>query len=164
MSETREIPLTQGKVALVDAADYDFLMQWSWCADFNKKFKLWRAVRGVRINGKSRKIYMHVALLNPPKGFEPDHIDCDGLNNRRSNLRLATHQQNLCNKGRQANNTSGHKGVSWHKLAQKWRAEIAVHGRHIYLGLFSDKESAAKAYADAATKHHGEFARTESGV
>lgn len=107
-------------------------------------------------------IYMHGEI---PPGFEIDHIDGDGLNNRSSNLRLATSSQQKRNRGVQSNNQSGLKGVFWHKSRGRWRSQIVVgrgeNGKPIYrfLGYFDAAEDAAAAYREAEVKHFGEFAR-----
>jgi hypothetical protein len=90
-----------------------------------------------------------------------DHIDANGLNNRWSNLREATKSENQHNRGKQRNNTSGFKGVSWHKRDRKWQAEIWLNGRKKSLGGFDDAAAAHAAYCDAAQKFHGGFARVE---
>jgi HNH endonuclease/AP2 domain len=151
----RYIFLTQGKFAVVSGPDYKFLMQWRWQAHHDKRNDSWSAVR----HEKPR--LMHRVILDAPNGVQVDHVDGDGLNNRRSNIRLATQQQNAWNRGPQSINTSGFKGVSWDKRRSKWIATIAFDGRTIALGAFTDKLDAAKAYRDAAPKYHGEFARTE---
>lgn len=86
-----------------------------------------------------------------------DHINGDGFDNRICNLRLATRAQNGRNRGRNSNNTSGYKGVSWDSKDKKWRAKIQVNGKQCYLGNFSSAEEARDAYAEAAKKAHGEF-------
>lgn len=86
-----------------------------------------------------------------------DHKDGDGLNNRIDNLRLANKAQNSINRGPQANNTSGYKGVTWYARRKKWMVRLKVSGRPIFLGYFDDKEDAAKAYRAAAEKHFGEY-------
>jgi hypothetical protein len=90
-----------------------------------------------------------------------DHINGVKNDNRISNLRLATPSQNLQNRGRPKNNTSGRKGVSWIKFYSKWQATIRVGKKNIYLGRFSCIEKAADAYNAAALKYHGEFARLD---
>jgi hypothetical protein len=161
----RLIPLTKGKVAVVDAADYERLSQWVWSASLCNG--LWYAQRSVclgTVGGKKKytSIFMHRFILDAPKGMKVDHRDGDGLNNRRNtNLRLSTHGQNLCNHGPNKTNTSGFKGVHWDKVKEKWVAQIQVDGHMKYLGLFVNKSDAALAYKEAAAKYHGEFARTE---
>lgn len=90
---------------------------------------------------------------------EIDHKDCDPLNNRWSNLRLATRSQNNANMLRQKRNTSGYKGVDWDKSRQQWRSQISVNGKRIMIGRFNDITTAAAAYRAAAEQHFGEFAR-----
>lgn len=155
----RYIPLSQGKTAIVDAADYEFLMQWKWHVIFKKHGSRWYAGR---ISPEtSRTILMHRLLLNAPAHLQVDHKDGDGLNNCRSNIRLATHAENRRNCGPWRKGTSGAKGVSWFKQYSKWQARITVNRVSIHLGYFIEKSDAIAAYAEAAKKHHGDFARTE---
>lgn len=88
-----------------------------------------------------------------------DHIDMDKSNNRISNLRAANRDQNMANTTLRSSNTSGLKGVFWHKRAQKWMSQIRINDKAKYLGLFSDAEQAAEAYRNAAIAAWGEFAR-----
>lgn len=90
---------------------------------------------------------------------EVDHIDGDKSNNRPANLREASRSQNECNKTVKSNNTSGYKGVGWHKCKDRWRAYIQIDGRQISLGYHDTPELAHRAYCGAASKLHGEFAR-----
>lgn len=155
----RKIPLTQGKVAIVDAADYDWLMQWHWCAYKSKR--TWYAHRASANKlGKSTTINMHRLIMNAPDDMQVDHIDGDGLNNARSNLRLATPGENQRNSAGRPNKSSRYKGVSWSKDNNKWCASIGFGGRHKHLGLYRTEIEAARAYDAAAREHHGEFART----
>jgi len=103
---------------------------------------------------------VHIARLvvQVPDGVEPDHIDGNKHNNLPANLRLATRSQNAMNRPKQANNTSGYKGVSWHKRSAKWGAAIQVNGKQKHLGLFESVIDAASAYNEAAEKYHGSFA------
>jgi hypothetical protein len=104
-----------------------------------------------------RLAWLYMAGEWPPENI--DHRDLDRANNRWTNLRLATYSQNAQNRPIGKANTSGYKGVYWHKIDEKWRAVIRVGGRRKHLGLFNDKEAAHAAYVAAAEKHYGEFAR-----
>jgi hypothetical protein len=156
VSDTRLIPLTQGKSAIVDAADYDRLAPLKWHAHLKRN--RWYVVHSEYQNGKIIKIPMHRLVMDAPKGLQVDHKDGDGLNNSRSNLRLATHQQNQWNRGKYKVSTSGIKGVYWYAKTSKWTAKIRVNGKLINLGYFAQKDVAAQVYAEAAKKYHGEFA------
>jgi hypothetical protein len=150
--EPRRIPLTRGKFAIVDAKDYAELSKHTWFAEGAQK--TYYAVR--KQNGKSIK--MHRCILKAPPDFVVDHIDHNGLNNRRSNLRLATFTQNCQNQKRTANKTSKYKGVHWHKQQKKWAAAITANKKRKHLGYFEQEEEAAKAYDKAAKKLHADFA------
>jgi len=153
----KEIPLTQGKVALVDDDVFEFLNQWIWHTQKDKN----RFCAFVHI-GKfpSRKaIKMHRIIMNAPNGMEVDHWDGDGLNNQRNNLRICTKAQNQHNRRKNANNTSGYKGVSFDKKSGKFRAYININGKRTNLGFFTDPIAAANTYNQAACKSHGEFAK-----
>lgn len=149
----REIPLTQGMVAIVDQGDYAYLNQWKWRV--LKVEKLCYAVR----SGKDSAVLMHRQLLNVTKGKEIDHKDGNGLNNCRLNLRICNHQQNHYNLRNRVNTSSIYKGVSWDKDRRKWRASLIVEGIIKRLGRFEDETLAALAYNEAAIRYHGEYAR-----
>lgn len=151
----KEIPLTKGYVALVDDEDYDDLMRWKWSAKEAKNTVY--AMRKYRKDGKQITITMHRQLMGAPKGMEVDHIDRDGLNNQRSNLRLATHRQNAYNATPQKNKY-GYRGICLHKPSGLYQAQITAKGRFISLGYHKTPEDAARAYDAAAREHHGEFA------
>jgi hypothetical protein len=137
---------------MVDDEDFEYLNQFYWQVD---KYK---TVRGSNLGKNSSRILLHRLLLNAPDNLEVDHIDGNRLNNQKSNLRLANSSQNKCNRGARKDNTSGYKGVSWHKQRNKWTARIKSLTIYKHLGLFDSKEDAAKAYNQAAIIYQGEFA------
>ena len=146
----REIPLTQGKVAIVDDGDYEELSRFNWhCTDQN--------YAASRIKG--RIVRMHRYLLRPPRHLNVDHIDGDGLNNTRSNLRIVTQSQNCMNMRIPRHNTSGYKGVSWDKSRSLWSAKLMFEQKTINLGRFKTAELAAEAYNKKARELFGEYAK-----
>lgn len=160
-----EIQMTRGFVTTVDDEDGD-LARSKWQPLFQSKTRVC-ARGGIRINGQDKTILLHRIILERMlsrslvRGEEVDHIDGDSLNNRRSNLRLATRSQNNMNKRRYRNNRSGYKGVRWNKQCQKWQAEIRLNNKVKYLGRYNDPEQAYAAYCAAAVELFGEFARVE---
>jgi len=153
------IPLTRGKLVIVDDEDYDQLMQWKW------HFTGHYVGRNSKVNeGHKRVILMHRQLMGEPDCWV-DHRNLNRLDNRKTNLRLATPSQSNMNKVAHKDNESGYKGVSRNfnkRGADKkpYRARIHVKGKIIHLGVFKTKEEAAEAYRLAAPKYHGEFARS----
>lgn len=147
----KQIPLTKGKFALVDETDFEWLSQYNWC------YSNGSAVRRMPKNN-SLLLYMHREVLGLRKGTFCDHINGDRLDNRRENLRSATHAQNMFNKRKYKTNKSGIKGVCWDKNRNKFVAQIGVGGKHINLGRFTKVEDAIRAYNNAALIYHGEFA------
>ena len=157
----KEIPLTKGQFALVDNEDYDWLMQWKWRASLRSQggFYVTRSVR----RGGRRAIRMHRVILDAPEGMEVDQIDGNGLNNQRSNLRLATHAQNQWNRGLSSRNKSGYKGVWYNtrpRFKNRWMAYMTINCRRIGLGHYATAQEAALAFDKAAREHYGEFVRT----
>lgn len=158
-----EVPLrgekAAGRVALVDGEDYDLVMQYQWhVAERVRQGRMYGPYAAARIkceDGRSREVSMHTLLTGWPL---TDHIDGNGLNNRRSNLRAATHAQNIRN-GRSRGGTSQFKGVTWYPPSRRWRAAIMLNGKYNHLGYFADEAEAARAYDAAALRLHGEFAR-----
>lgn len=160
----KQIPLTQGKVALVDDQDYDRLSQYKWSAAYMKNVDGWYAHRGTRMcerrAGMPCVVSMHREVMGFPAGIEVDHVNRNPLDNRRENLRLATHSQNGGNRKRDRDSSSEYKGVVWYKKVNKWRASIRVNYELHVLGFFELAADAARAYDEAARKYFGEFALT----
>ena len=154
----RRIPLTQGKYALVDQDDFERLNKHKWHADrHNNTFYAIRCVG----SGKNRiRIMMHREILHPPDHLIVDHINHNGLDNRKANIRPATRSQNNFNRLiiKRKGASSKYKGVAWKKSKEKWRAQIHVNGQCKFIGYFKDEIHAAKEYDNAAKKYHGEFA------
>lgn len=124
--------------------------------------KVWSlyVARGVyRGVGKQVTELLHRFLLNPPRDMFVDHINGNGLDNRRTNLRLATREQNARNAKRPRTSSSGLKGACWDRRDQRWRSTIRLDGRKVSLGYFRTAEEAHRAYCEASAKHYGEFAR-----
>ena len=153
-----EIGLTQDRVALVDDEDFEYLNQFRWCA-LKVKNTFYAVRNSVGANGKRMTVLMHRIINETPDGLEVDHIDSNGLNNQKNNLRNCTHAQNLRNQKKNKNNTSGFKGVFWKKDKKKWQASLRVNNKDLHVGYYKDKINAAYAYNDAAIKYYGEFAK-----
>lgn len=159
---TKTIQLTQGQVAIVCDCHAHLVERHKWCAELNRgKFYAGREASVLeKLAGERLHIAMHSVINRTPKGFHTDHIDGDPLNNQCSNLRTATKSENQRNRGKQKNNTSGYKGVTWHKHSKTWDAKIVINNKTVHLGSFHTPEEAARAYDTAALDIHGEFAYT----
>jgi hypothetical protein len=145
---TRQIPLRRGGFALVDDEDFERLSKMKWHV----------------LNGcyaaHGHGILMHRLIMDVRDNQQIDHINGNGLDNRRCNLRLATKPQNMMNRGAQKRNKSGYKGVYRRVVSNgvKWIANIKFDGKSHNLGSFDTKEQAAQVYNEAAQKHFGQFA------
>lgn len=157
----RKIPLTRGKYSLVEESLYDEAMQWNWAAWKCPVTGNFYAIRKLpRKEYGNRSIALHVYIAKPEQGFHVDHRNHDTLDNRRSNLRIATPSQNNMNRLKQSNNTSGYPGISWYKAGNKWEAYIRINGKKRRLGYFpkDQYELAVAARKEAETKIFGEWA------
>ena len=163
----KKIKLTQGQVAIVDDIDYGRLSQYKWFAHKDLNSGNFYAVRWVKKNkmGDRSIISMARDILGLKKGDKRivDHISHETLRNVRSNLRVCTHQENMCNMRNQKTRngvkcTSPFKGVYWHIASSRWMAQIGYNGKKIYLGIFESEIQAARSYNTAASELFGRFA------
>lgn len=148
MAEAVEIPLNKGFTALIDLADFPLVSQFNWHV-VERKRAVTRYARSASLKKGGRTLHQFL-LGDPPPGHVIDHINGNGLDNRRSNLRFATHQQSLWNRGLNRNSTSGYKGVSFNKKSGFYS---------VCIGGFQTAEEAARAADVLMRMAHGEFAR-----
>lgn len=160
----KEIKLTRGLVALVDDEDFDSLSQYKWYANKGKKTGYY-ARRIDTSKCKRTLVSMHRLVMNvQTSDYVVDHKNHNTLDNQKSNLRICTSSQNMCNRTSAKGSSSKYLGVSktttvrGDKTYYYWKAEIRTKRKYLYLGLFKNETDAAKAYNDAAKKHYGEYA------
>lgn len=146
----REIKLTRGRVALVDDTDFEWLNQWKWTLLQDKYAH--------RNAGGGKWIRMHRLIIGAPIGFHVDHINGDGLDNRRSNLRLCSASQNLMNRGANKNSRSGYKDIFWQKDRQRWFVQVMKDGRKYNGGRHKTLEEAIIKRNNLLNSLHKEFA------
>lgn len=163
-ARTVQVPLSQGMFAIIDEADADIVLSFSWFASRSKGARKFYAIcrTPARMRGEVRtsQIAMHRLILGFPE-LSVDHRDGNTLNNTRANLRTATRSEQQRNRESAAGSSSQYKGVSRERTSKPspWRASIYLNGRHVSLGRFKTEEEAALAYDRAAAAAHGEFAR-----
>jgi hypothetical protein len=160
--DIRLIPLSRYKFAIVDAADYGQLKNFNWRA--RRSLHTWYAFRLALVAEKRDKnlVWIHNEIIENPNGLLIDHFNRNGLDNRRTNLRLATRAQNTCNCKKRKGCSSRFKGVCFHKNSRRqnpWDSYINVNGQRISLGCYMTEVEAAKVYDRAAREYHKEFAQ-----
>jgi len=144
----KKIQLTQEKEAIVDDEDYEWLNSYKWFAHWDG-YNFY-ACRNVKISGSKQrqtKISMHRVIMNPGDNMEVDHINHNGLDNQKENLRIVTHRQNLQNMEKIG--SSKYPGVSWIKRDKKYQAKAQINGKNKHLGYFDSELEAFKVYKKA---------------
>ena len=187
-----EISLSQGKRAIIDSEDYEKIKGFSWCYSGNGYAQAHGRIEGEKIitplgnsiiakirrpkkgkrfligtavylkSQKEKTVLMHRFIINAPKDMEIDHINGNGLDNRKSNLRICTRSQNAANHKLLSSNKSGYTGVHYantEKRRKRWVASLRANGKKKIIGRFYTREEAAIVYNEAAIKYHGKFAR-----
>ena len=154
----KEIQLTQGKVALVDDEDFEYLSQWKWHIEKVRNNIYAKRTSSRNEDGKQSTIRMHRFIMNAKKYEIVDHENRNGLDNQKHNLRFCTRNQNAYNRKAFKGSTSRYKGVWQSKGRNKWVSRIWINGKQKYLGTFEDENQAAKAYNIVALQIHRDFA------
>lgn len=152
------VPLTQGYEAVIDASDVAIVKAYTWKATVDTR----RVYATTNVGGRENKtgMRMHRLIMDAPDGVDVDHIDHNGINNRRNNMRLCTRSENLQNQRKRIDNTSGFKGVHYYKRTGRWRAYIMLEGKERHLGYFDTPELAYDAYCTASKELHGDYGFT----
>lgn len=160
------VPLTGGYEAMIDADDAPLVDGFNWSHKIVLKpsgaIRTVYARRTDRSNGGKKHIPMHRVIACTPHHLQTDHIDGNGLNNTRNNLRHATISQNQANMRLRDDNTSGQKGVHWHKPSGKWRAAIRHCNSFYHIGLYDTLDDAASAYLRKSDELNGRFSNTKT--
>lgn len=159
---SKDIQLSAGYITTIDDDDFERVSQFKWSASIRRKdgevTKVY-AFRQVGPKKKRESVYLHRFIMEAAPDICVDHRNSNGLDNRRENLRLATHAQNQHNRGKHPKNRSGFKGVTWNIALGKWHSQIKVNSGNVHLGYFTDIVEAAEAYKQAAARLHGDFAQ-----
>lgn len=162
----REIPLTQGQVALVDIEDFDYISQWKWTAAWNEHTSSFYAIRSLKLTrgrkGKNYTVRMHRVIMRLER-FDPRKVDhrepSQTLDNRKENLRLATWAQNMHNRRMGKNNKTGYKGVFLVAATGLYGASVGLNGKNHHCGFHKTAEAAYRERCLIVEVLHGEFAR-----
>lgn len=156
----KKVELNGGCYVTIDDEDYDIISKHKWYVHWcgrRKKYKY--AIANIRLSdGRRTTIKMHRVIMDAPSGYEIDHIDGDGLNNQRLNLRVVNKNQNMMNMAVHRDNQTGYKGVSKSRGVGRYRARIRVYGKEICLGCYKTAIDAHHAYTKAANQYFGEYA------
>lgn len=157
------VPLSRGYEAIIDSEDALLIGGENWCVTGpGLQTGDGGCIYAMRIDTKTGRrvnLRMHRVILDAPEHLQVDHINGNGLDNRKSNLRLVTPAQNIQNQRKAKDNTSGYKGVSWDKRLSRWRAIISANGKSKYLGSFDHAAAAHQAYVEASKIYHGKYGR-----
>ncbi len=152
----KNILLSKGKIAIIDEKDFKVVNKSKWCLSSTGY-----AITHIKGSGKNGKnMFMHRLIMGFPLGMVVDHINGNVLDNRRENLRICSHRENIRNqKIQNIVKTSVYKGVHWRKDIRKWSAKIQVNGKQLVIGIFKEEQHAAMAYDIWAKENFGEFAK-----
>jgi len=156
----KRIKLTQGKFVLIDDRDFEKIRKFKWCAEkFGNTYCAMTNVRD-KIKKRQKHIKMHRLIMSLDFGDKRciDHINSNGLDNRRVNLRICTHQMNCCSQ-KISKHSSKYKGVYWYKFTKKWKAQICINYRKKHLGYFNSEIEAGRKYNEVAKKYFGDYAK-----
>jgi hypothetical protein len=154
----KTIKLSRQLVTVVDDDDYDFLMQWKWSAD-HKGYAIRSEKRTETGRTFRKQLYMHRVIMGANPLILVDHINGDVLDNRKENLRFATHPENMRNRRIQRNNKTGYKGVGYNPKKNRYYSYLKVNGKSRIVFLTRDKAEAAHIYNQFAEQIYGDFAR-----
>lgn len=138
--------------ALIDLEDIDLVKEYRWSLS---------TLNYVKHNKEN--LYLHRLIMNCPKSMEVDHINNNPLDNRKTNLRICTHKENLKNMSLSKRNTSGYKGVSWYKRYNKWKVRIVYNGKDIHLGYYDTLDEAIQIRKQAEIKYFGDYRNKKIG-
>jgi hypothetical protein len=149
--DMKSIPLTKGRVALIDDEDYERVSQYKWCLSCG------RYAQSKMGNRRNKPVYLHRFIMNAQPGQEVDHINRNTLDNRRSNLRFCSHQKNMANSVHVKKGASGYRGVFLDKRRGTFYAQVVVNGKAYTSSGYRTAKEAAIAYNKMNNQHNGEF-------